>query len=122
MFFLGMWWSFISSSVAFGAVCPAISFHRAPLSLPSFPLLSKTSHVSVLLVCMTSLVSASFVSDSFDMYPQELSHPSPEVPTHKVIADEEFFPFRDGSLDLVFSNLSLHWVNDLPSCFRQVRI
>ena len=71
---------------------------------------------------MTSLVSASFVSDSFDMYPQALSHPSPEVPTHKVIADEEFFPFRDGSLDLVFSNLSLHWVNDLPSCFRQVRI
>lgn len=64
----------------------------------------------------------SFGSDSFDVHPQALSQPSPEVPTQKVIADEEFFPFRDNSLDLVFSNLSLHWVNDLPSCFRQVSV
>ncbi|XP_067680340.1 arginine-hydroxylase NDUFAF5, mitochondrial-like isoform X1 [Haliotis asinina] len=44
---------------------------------------------------------------------------SPEVPTHRIIADEEYFPFKDDSLDLVVSSLSLHWVNDLPGCFRQ---
>ncbi|XP_025106111.1 arginine-hydroxylase NDUFAF5, mitochondrial-like [Pomacea canaliculata] len=50
----------------------------------------------------------------------ELSHSSPEVATYKVIADEEFFPFKTNSLDLVFSNLSFHWVNDLPGCFHQI--
>lgn len=45
---------------------------------------------------------------------------SPEVRTYKVIADEEHFPFKDSSIDLVISSLSLHWVNDLPGCFRQV--
>lgn len=43
-----------------------------------------------------------------------------EVPTISVIADEEFIPFPDKSIDLVFSSLSLHWVNDLPSTFAQV--
>ncbi|XP_022088598.1 arginine-hydroxylase NDUFAF5, mitochondrial-like isoform X3 [Acanthaster planci] len=38
----------------------------------------------------------------------------------KVHADEEFLPFRDDSLDLVVSSLSLHWVNDLPGALRQV--
>ena len=36
-------------------------------------------------------------------------------------ADEEFLPFAPGSLDLVVSNLSLHWVNDLPGALTQVR-
>lgn len=36
-------------------------------------------------------------------------------------ADEEFLPIKDGSLDLVLSNLSLHWVNDLPGAFVQIR-
>jgi NADH dehydrogenase [ubiquinone] 1 alpha subcomplex assembly factor 5 len=35
--------------------------------------------------------------------------------------DEEALPFKAGSLDLVLSNLSLHWVNDLPGAFVQVR-
>jgi len=39
----------------------------------------------------------------------------------RVVADEEFLPFADSSIDLVLSNLSLHWVNDLPSVFQQVR-
>lgn len=38
-----------------------------------------------------------------------------------VAADEEFLPFAPGSLDLVVSNLSLHWVNDLPGALLQVR-
>ncbi len=32
----------------------------------------------------------------------------------RIVGDEEFIPFADESLDLVISNLSLHWVNDLP--------
>ncbi|XP_078672971.1 arginine-hydroxylase NDUFAF5, mitochondrial-like [Branchiostoma floridae x Branchiostoma belcheri] len=43
-----------------------------------------------------------------------------EVPTLTFQADEEFLPCRDNSLDLVVSSLSLHWVNDLPGCLRQV--
>lgn len=39
----------------------------------------------------------------------------------KVVADEEFLPFAPGSLDAVVSNLSLHWVNDLPGALLQIR-
>ncbi|NIA71860.1 methyltransferase domain-containing protein [Pelagibius litoralis] len=35
-------------------------------------------------------------------------------------ADEEALPFAAGSLDLVLSVLSLHWVNDLPGCLLQI--
>ncbi|XP_038071596.1 arginine-hydroxylase NDUFAF5, mitochondrial-like [Patiria miniata] len=38
----------------------------------------------------------------------------------KIHADEEFLPFRDDSLDLVVSSLSLHWVNDLPGTLKQI--
>jgi len=36
-------------------------------------------------------------------------------------ADEEFLPIKSGSLDLVISNLSLHWANDLPGALIQIR-
>ena len=38
-----------------------------------------------------------------------------------VCADEELLPFAAHSLDLVISNLSLHWVNDLPGALAQIR-
>ncbi len=38
-----------------------------------------------------------------------------------VTCDEELLPFAEGSLDAVFSCLSLHWVNDLPGALVQVR-
>ena len=38
-----------------------------------------------------------------------------------LVADEEMLPFAPHSFDLVLSNLSLHWVNDLPGCLLQVR-
>ncbi len=38
-----------------------------------------------------------------------------------MIADEEFLPVAENSLDLVLSNLSLHWVNDLPGALAQMR-
>jgi NADH dehydrogenase [ubiquinone] 1 alpha subcomplex assembly factor 5 len=39
----------------------------------------------------------------------------------RVQADEEALPFRDGSLDLVVSGLSLQLVNDLPGALVQIR-
>lgn len=39
----------------------------------------------------------------------------------RVVCDEEALPFRPGSFDLVLSNLSLHWVNDLPGTMIQIR-
>ena len=36
-------------------------------------------------------------------------------------ADEEAMPFGAGAFDLVLSNLSLHWVNDLPGALAQIR-
>lgn len=36
------------------------------------------------------------------------------------VADEEWLPFAEESLDLVVSNLSLHWVNDLPGALVQI--
>lgn len=38
-----------------------------------------------------------------------------------VVADEDALPFADGVFDLVVSNLSLHWVNDLPGALVQIR-
>jgi len=35
--------------------------------------------------------------------------------------DEEALPFGDGCFDAVLSNLSLHWVNDLPGALIQIR-
>ncbi|WP_282604190.1 methyltransferase domain-containing protein [Pelagibius sp. Alg239-R121] len=46
------------------------------------------------------------------------------TPSHRVAAvsaDEEFLPFAPGSFELVVSNLSLHWTNDLPGALIQIR-
>jgi NADH dehydrogenase [ubiquinone] 1 alpha subcomplex assembly factor 5 len=39
----------------------------------------------------------------------------------RLVADEEALPFGPGSLDLVVSCFSLHWVNDLPGALAQIR-
>jgi SAM-dependent methyltransferase len=41
--------------------------------------------------------------------------------TLAVVCDEEALPFRDASLDLVVSGLSLQFVNDLPGTLVQIR-
>jgi SAM-dependent methyltransferase len=38
-----------------------------------------------------------------------------------LVADEELLPFAPEVFDFVVSNLSLHWVNDLPGCLLQLR-
>ncbi|XP_049899769.1 arginine-hydroxylase NDUFAF5, mitochondrial isoform X1 [Epinephelus moara] len=43
-----------------------------------------------------------------------------EIPTHHVLADEEFLPFKENTFDLVMSSLSLHWINDLPGALKQI--
>lgn len=40
---------------------------------------------------------------------------------NSLVADEELLPFSDQNFDLVISNLSLHWVNDLPGTLIQIR-
>ncbi len=51
-----------------------------------------------------------------DLSPNMLAHnPSP-----KLAVDEEFLPFAPESLNLILSNLTLHWVNDLPGCLIQI--
>jgi NADH dehydrogenase [ubiquinone] 1 alpha subcomplex assembly factor 5 len=47
-------------------------------------------------------------------------HGAPTVSTATLAADEEALPFAAGSLDLVLSILSLHWVNDLPGALLQI--
>ena len=37
-----------------------------------------------------------------------------------VVADPEFLPFGASCFDLVYSNLDLHWTNDLPGCLLQI--
>jgi SAM-dependent methyltransferase len=45
---------------------------------------------------------------------------APALAAPAVVADEEALPFAEGSLDLVLSVLSLHWVNDLPGTLLQI--
>lgn len=39
----------------------------------------------------------------------------------RVVAEEDWLPFADGSFDLVFSPLTLHFANDLPGALIQIR-
>ena len=39
----------------------------------------------------------------------------------ELVADEELLPFKEQSFDAILSNLSLHWVNDLPGALAQIR-
>lgn len=42
------------------------------------------------------------------------------IKVQRTVMDEEDFSFEPESLDLVISALSLHWVNNLPGCFRSI--
>ena len=43
------------------------------------------------------------------------------APPGGLVADEEMLPVAPAACDLVLSNLSLHWVNDLPGALLQIR-
>ncbi|XP_041468964.1 arginine-hydroxylase NDUFAF5, mitochondrial-like isoform X2 [Lytechinus variegatus] len=84
--------------------------------------------VAVDLGCGRGLMANYLTEDEIGtLYQCEMSEkmldqvPTPEgVKTIKLVADEEFVPFKEESLDLVISSLSLHWVNDLPGTLRQI--
>lgn len=48
---------------------------------------------------------------------RHLLHPGGET----IAADEEFLPFAPASADLILSNLTLHWINDLPGTLIQIK-
>lgn len=50
---------------------------------------------------------------------QIISGPPARAP--QLLFDEEALPFAPQSLDLIISNLALHWVNDLPGALLQIR-
>jgi len=60
-----------------------------------------------------------------DMSDKELGQaemPEQGIEVAKINVDEEEgLPFENESLDLVYSNLSMHWVNDLPKLFHEVQ-
>ncbi|KAH7710158.1 methyltransferase [Aphelenchoides avenae] len=58
---------------------------------------------------------------SEEMVRRSKGAPEEELPTLRVVADEELVPFRRSSIDLIVSSLSAHWINDLPRWFRRCR-
>lgn len=48
-------------------------------------------------------------------------NPESGVKVSKIVVDEEKLPFKDDSIDLLISCLNLHWVNNLPSTFEQIK-
>ncbi|KAI3444265.1 hypothetical protein Pfo_000930 [Paulownia fortunei] len=52
----------------------------------------------------------------------EQNSPNKNVETSFIVADEEFLPVKESSLDLVISGLGLHWTNDLPGAMIQSRL
>jgi NADH dehydrogenase [ubiquinone] 1 alpha subcomplex assembly factor 5 len=64
------------------------------------------------------------VDSSLAMLRRSLAHKQAAadagIASHVVHADEEFLPIQDGSVDLVVSCMSLHWINDLPGTLIQI--
>ncbi|KAL6523343.1 hypothetical protein OROGR_016946 [Orobanche gracilis] len=52
----------------------------------------------------------------------EQNSPNKNVETSFIVADEEFLPTKESSVDLVISSLGLHWTNDLPGAMIQSRL
>lgn len=62
---------------------------------------------------------ADFTSDKIDQ--KIIMDVSTDQPDLKIIADEDFLPFKENSFDLITSALNLHSVNDLPGALLQIR-
>ncbi|KAL1548790.1 putative methyltransferase At1g22800, mitochondrial [Salvia divinorum] len=52
----------------------------------------------------------------------EQNSPNKNVETSFIVADEEYLPVKESSLDLVISCLGLHWTNDLPGAMIQSKL
>ena len=51
------------------------------------------------------------------MADEKVDHP---IKVQRVLAKDEHLPFKENEFDMVTSNLSLHWENDLPGVMVQV--
>lgn len=72
---------------------------------------------------LTKLVRALLPNASItqgDLSPAMVELTSLQTGIPAVVIDEENLEFADHQFDLVISNLSLHWVNDLPGCLLQI--
>jgi len=82
-----------------------------------FPVaLNLGAHHGLLGRLVRALPSVTMVIDA-DLSPRMLA----QCPGPRVVVDEEILPFRESSLDLVVSGLSMHLVNDLPGALLQIR-
>ncbi|MCO5610003.1 hypothetical protein L7F22_064238 [Adiantum nelumboides] len=81
-------------------------------------------HVKKLLKGRGGLQKLITMDMSHDMIKRsmELVPSSSKLENHYVVGDEEFLPFKKGSLDLIISALGMHWVNDLPSAMMQCQV
>ncbi|KAK9880179.1 hypothetical protein WA026_010052 [Henosepilachna vigintioctopunctata] len=92
--------------------------------------IKKRFNVAVDLGCSRGYVSKHLSQDSIDelilcdMSKVNLEMAASTVPApivvKKKIMDEENAEFEPNSLDLVMSNLNMHWVNDLPNLFKKI--
>ncbi|MEX0809174.1 MAG: methyltransferase domain-containing protein [Dongiaceae bacterium] len=60
-------------------------------------------------------------SDLSELYARAAASGDTKPDAPALVADEEALPFAAGIFDLALSNLSLHWVNDLPGALLQIR-
>lgn len=56
----------------------------------------------------------------FDLSGEMVKRANQQPNVKTLVADEEFLPFGSETFDLIVSNLSLHWVNDLPGTLLQI--
>lgn len=91
--------------------------------------IKKKFDVAVDLGCGRGYISKHILAETVenlilcDISPTQLqqAETTPGVKVTRREMDEEVFDFEENSLDMVISNLSLHWVNDLPGCFQRIQ-
>ncbi|KAL2336698.1 hypothetical protein Fmac_011144 [Flemingia macrophylla] len=109
--------------------CDGLGFNRSSLIV----VLLWCSYRGALLV--VSPFFATFASPTLDLRIPTLSftlisccsstrnaYHASNIQTHFLVADEEFLPIKESSVDLVVSCLGLHWTNDLLGAMIQVSI
>lgn len=75
-------------------------------------------YVSKNIICDS--VEKLVMCDTSETYLHQAFPPEEGVLVERLVVDEEKLPFESDYFDLVISNLSLHWVNDLPGTFSQI--